>query len=116
MPNAIQAASATPTDVMVAVFGASAGIGGLVLVFLGVLITTIGTYPGGTSDQALAPFRRGAWYAVVAFGGSLATTAGSLAWLAMHEAHWLYVVTLAMFAVLLVTLLGLAILVTRETT
>lgn len=112
----MEAVAATPTDVMTAVFGASAGVGGLVLVFLGVLITSIGTYPGGTSDQALAPLRRGAWYAVGAFGGSLATTAASLAWLAVHDAHWLYVAALAMFSVLLVALVGLAVVVTRETT
>ena len=106
----------TPTDVMVAVFGASAGVGGLVLVFLGVLITTVGTYPGGTSDQALAPLRKGAWYAVGVFAGSLATTAASLAWLAVRDEHWLYVITLTMFSALLVALLGLAIVVTRETT
>ena len=116
MPGAIQALSPTPTDVMVAVFGASAGVGGLVLVFLGVVITTIGTYPGGTSDQALAPFRKGAWYAVGVFGGSLATTAVSLAWLAIDGAHWLYVLSLTMFGVLLAALFGLAIVVTRETT
>jgi hypothetical protein len=116
MPTALHAMSATPRDVMVAVFGASAGVGGLVLVFLGVVLTTIGTYPGGTSDEALTPFRNGAWYAVGVFGGSLATTATSLAWLAIHGAHWLYVMTLTMFGVLLIALLGLAIVVTRETT
>ena len=116
MPGTVQAVSATPTDVMVAVFGASAGVGGLVLVFLGVVIATIGTYPGGTSDQVLGPFRKGAWYAVAVFGASLATTAASLAWLAIDGAHWLYVVTLAMFSMLLVALLGLAMVVTRETT
>jgi hypothetical protein len=116
MLDALQAVSATPSDVMVAVFGASAGVGGLVLVFLGVVINTIGTYPGGTSDQALAPFRNGAWYAIGVFGGSLATTGGSLAWLAVDGAHWLYVLTLVMFGVLLVALFGLAIVVTREAT
>ena len=101
---------------MVAVFGASAGVGGLVLVFLGVFITTMGGYPGWTSDEALAPFRKGAWYAVGVFGGSLATSAACLAWLAVEGAHWLYVMSLTMFGVLLIALLGLAIIVTRETT
>src|SRR4051794_27179329 len=109
MSHAVHAVSVAPEGVMVAVFGASAGVGGLVLVFLGVLVTTIGSYPGGTSDEALAPYRKGAWYAVGVFGGSLATTAASLTWLAIADAHWLYVVTLTMFAVLLVALLGLAI-------
>ena len=100
-------------DVMLAVFAASSGIGGLVLVFLGVLITTIGGYPGGTSDAALRPFRRGAWAAVGVFGASLVTVSSTLLWLAVTDARWLYALSLTVFGLLLVALLGLAAAVTK---
>jgi hypothetical protein len=45
-----------PESVMISVFGASAGVAGLVLVFVGLLTTTIGTYPGGTAKAALRPY------------------------------------------------------------
>ena len=116
MVAAITADAPTPNDVVIAVFGASAGAGGLVLVFLGVLVTTLGTYPGATSDEVLRPYRNGAWAAVGVFVGSLATAAASVAWLAICDAHWLYVTTLSMFVALLVALGGLAVGVTRATT
>jgi hypothetical protein len=104
-----------PKDVMISVFGASAGVAGLVLVFVGLLITTIGTYPGGTSKAALRPYRVGAWAATGVFGASLATVALSLAWLALNDSHWLYVSALVAFGGLLLVLLILAIAVTRAT-
>ena len=100
-------------DVMLAVFAASSGVGGLVLVFLGILITTIGGYPGGTSDAALRPFRRGAWAAVGVFGASLVTVALTLLWLAATDARWLYALSLTVFGLLLVALFGLAAAVTK---
>jgi hypothetical protein len=104
-----------PEDVMIAVFGASAGVAGLVLVFVGLLITTIGTYPGGTSKAALRPYRAGAWGATGVFGASLASVALSLTWLALSDSHWLYASTLVVFAGLLLVLFILAVAVTRAT-
>jgi hypothetical protein len=107
--------SPVPKDVVLSVFGASAGIAGLVLVFLGILITTIGTYPGGTSDLALQPYRRAAWASIGVFGASLAAVALSLAWLAVSHVHWLYILVLVSFAALLLILLVLAAAVTKAT-
>jgi hypothetical protein len=104
-----------PEDVMIAVFGASAGVAGLVLVFVGLLITTIGTYPGGTSKAALRPYRAGAWAATGVFGATLASVALSLTWLALSDSHWLYASTLVVFAGLLLVLFILAVAVTRAT-
>jgi hypothetical protein len=104
-----------PQDVMISVFGASAGVAGLVLVFVGLLITTIGTYPGGTSKAALRPYRVAAWAATGVFGASLASVALSLTWLALSDSHWLYITTLAVFGGLLLVLLILAVAVTRAT-
>ena len=102
-------------DVVLAILGASAGVGGLVLVFLGILITTIGTYPGGTSDVVLRPFRYGAWASVAVFGLSLVTVALSLVGLAATQSHGLYVLTVAVFGVVLAVVFGLAAAVTKAT-
>lgn len=100
---------------MISVFGASAGVAGLVLVFVGLLISTIGTYPGGTAKATLRPYRVGAWAATGVFGASLASVALSLTWLALSDSHWLYVSTLVFFGGLLLVLLILAVAVTRAT-
>jgi hypothetical protein len=112
---AILANDPHPKDVMISVFGASAGVAGLVLVFVGVLITTVGTYPGGTSKTALHPYRAGAWAAIAAFGVSLVTVALSLIWLAVSDSRALYIGTLVLFGGLLVALFALAVAVTRAT-
>jgi hypothetical protein len=112
---AILANDPHPKDVMISVFGASAGVAGLVLVFVGVLITTVGMYPGGTSKSALRPYRVGAWAAIAAFGVSLITVALSLLWLAVNDSQVLYIGTLVLFGGLLVALFALAVAVTRAT-
>jgi hypothetical protein len=103
------------TEVVIAVFGASAGVGGLVLVFLGILITTVGTYPGGTSDAVLRPYRRAAWASVGVFALSLLTVAVSLIWLSVDQSHSLYVLTLVVFSSVLAAVLALAGSVTKAT-
>ena len=101
-----------PKDLVLAILGASAGAGGLVLVFVGILVSTIAGYPGGTSRATLRPYRAGAWAAVGVFGLSLLTIALSVLWLAVRS---LYVLTVCMFFVLLVTLLVLAAAVVKAT-
>jgi hypothetical protein len=103
------------SEVMLSVFGASAGLAGLVLVFVGLLITRIGTYPGGTSKAALRPYRVAAWSATGVFGVSLATVAVSLLWLTVTASHWLYVSTLVLFAALVGMLFVLAAAITKAT-
>ena len=102
-------------DVVTAVLGASAGVGGLVLVFLGILITTAGSFAGDTPDAVLRPYRLGAWAAVGVFGLSILTVAVSLVWLAVDQPHWLYVLTLVGFSCLLAAVLALATAVTKAT-
>ncbi len=114
MPGAL-ATNPHPEDVVVAILGASAGAGGLVLVFVGILVATIAGYPGGTSRATLRPYRAGAWAAVGVFGVSLATVALSVVWLAVSDARSLYVLTVAMFFVLLVILMVLAAAVVKAT-
>jgi hypothetical protein len=111
----VLASGPDPQDVMISVFGASAGVAGLVLVFVGLLISTIGTYPGGTSKAVLRPYRVGAWAAIGVFAASLASVALSLAWLALSDSHWVYVSALVVFCALLLVLVILAVAVTRAT-
>jgi hypothetical protein len=105
-----------PKDVVVALLGAAAGVAGLVLVFVGVLLTTIGTYPGATSAEALRPYRRGAWAGVGIFAGSIATVALAVAWLVVADSYWLYALTVTAFAMLLVALVIFAASVVKATT
>jgi hypothetical protein len=114
VPGAV-ATSPNPSDVVLAILGASAGVAGLVLVFVGILVTAIAGYPGGTSTRTLRPFRLAAWASVCVFGLSLLTTALSLLWLAVTDAHSLYVATIALFLGLLLALLALAAAVVKET-
>jgi hypothetical protein len=102
-------------DVVTTVLGASAGVGGLVLVFLGILITTVGTFAGDTPDAVLKPYRLGAWASVGVFALSLVAVALSLAWLAVDQPHWLYVLALVAFSCLLAAVLALAAAVTKAT-
>ena len=102
-------------DVVTTVLGASAGVGGLVLVFLGILITPVGTVAGDTPDAVLRPYRRGAWASVGVFALSLLAVAVSLVWLAVDQPHWLYVLALVLFGCLLAAVLALAAGVTKAT-
>ena len=102
-------------DLVLAILGASAGAGGLVLVFVGILVSTIAGYPGGTSRATLHPYRTGAWAAVGVFGVSLLTIALSVLWLAVSDTRSLYVLTVSLFFVLLVALWVLAAAVVKAT-
>ena len=102
-------------DVVTTVLGASAGVGGLVLVFLGILITTVGTFAGDTTDAVLKPYRLGAWASVAVFALSLLAVAVSLIWLAVDQTHWIYLLALVLFSCLLAAVLTLAAAVTKAT-
>ena len=102
-------------DVVTTVLGASAGVGGLVLVFLGILIAAVGTFAGDTPDAVLRPYRLGAWASVGVFALSLLVVAVSLVWLAVDQPHWLYVLALVLFGCLLAVVLALAGAVTKAT-
>jgi hypothetical protein len=104
-----------PKDVVVGVLGASAGVAGLVLVFVGVLLTTIATYPGATSAAALRPYRSGAWTGLGVFTAAVATVSLAVVWLAILDARWLYVLILVLFGAVLIALVALAVTVVKAT-
>lgn len=88
-----------PKDVVLAILGASAALGGFVLVFLGIVITSKEAYGGATGDQVLRPYRVSGTALLGAFGLCLVTVALSLLWLINGGSAGLYDSTIALFAI-----------------
>jgi hypothetical protein len=85
-------------DVVIAVTGASAAIAGLVLVFLGVLVTSYQQLLGSSvSVKTLARFKRASWLALGVFVVSLIALTLSTSWLAVGGGKCFYVATLVFF-------------------
>jgi hypothetical protein len=72
---------ASDRDVVTAVFGASSGLAGLLLVFLGIVVSAFQSYSAATPAAAVAPYRRAGRAILAAFLLGLATVAVALAWL-----------------------------------
>ena len=68
-------------EVVPAIFGAAAGLAGLLLVFLGVSISAFQSFAGDTPAAATAGFRRAGAWILGAFLLGLVTVAVSFAWL-----------------------------------
>jgi hypothetical protein len=102
-----------PKDVVVAILGASAALGGFVLVFLGVVITSYQSFPGATSDEVVRPYRISGTALLGAFAVCLITVAVSLIWLINGGSVGLYDTTIVLFAVQLVAVFGSALWTTR---
>jgi hypothetical protein len=69
-------------DSVLAMLGASAGIAGLTLVFLGVVISTYQSYGAASSPSVLGRYRRSALFVLASFSLSLVTVAMAITWLA----------------------------------
>lgn len=91
-----------PKDVVLAILGASAGLGGFVLVFLGIIITSYESYAGGTPEQVVRPYRATGAVLLAAFAYSLVTVALCLVWLALGGPAAIYGWTVGLFVALLV--------------
>jgi hypothetical protein len=79
---AIAATAPSRNEAVIAAGGAAAALAGLILVFLGAVITGMLAYPGGTPKRLLAPYRRATAAILAVFALSLTSAALSLAWLA----------------------------------
>ncbi|HET8894968.1 MAG TPA: hypothetical protein VFM96_12815 [Gaiellaceae bacterium] len=79
---------------------------GLVLVFLGVLVTTYQTLLGQVKRETLAPLKRAAWVTLGVFGFGLIGVATGTAWLLSDGGTGFYHVTAALF---FAELLGLVV-------
>lgn len=69
-------------DSVLAMLGASAGIAGLTLVFLGVVISTYQSYDAASSPKVLTRYRRSALFVLASFTLSLVTVGMTITWLA----------------------------------
>jgi uncharacterized membrane protein len=99
----------TPSDVVLAMFGASAGLGGLVLVFLGLVIASYQSVPADTPKAVKDRARRAGPPIVGVFALSLTSVALSLAWLAVPGGDLLYRIAVWTFAAELLAVFGLAV-------
>ncbi|HEV2414743.1 MAG TPA: hypothetical protein VGX27_08030 [Candidatus Dormibacteraeota bacterium] len=102
-----------PKDVVIAILGASAALGGFTLVFLGIVITSYESYSGGVADQVIQPYRRSGTVLLGVFAICLITVALSLLWLINGGSVGLYDATIALFALELVVVFGGAVVATR---
>jgi hypothetical protein len=94
-----------PKDVVIGVLGAAAALGGLVLVFLGIIIAAYQSYPGGVPAPVVAPYRLGGGALFGAFAISLVTVATCVLWLVMGGPSGLYGWTIGLFGLQLVAVL-----------
>ena len=102
-----------PKDIVIAILGASAALGGFVLVFLGLVISSYQSYEGGVPDQVVRPYRISGTALLGAFGLSLITVAVSLLWLINGGQVALYDWSIALFAIQLAVVFGAAVWSTR---
>lgn len=94
-----------PKDVVVAILGTSAALGGFVLVFLGVMIASYQSYAGGVPEQVVKPYRTTGAVLFAAFGLSLVTAAVCLVWLILGGPAALYGWTIGLFLLQLIAVL-----------
>jgi hypothetical protein len=82
---------------VLAIVSASAAFSGLVLVFLGVLVTSYQGLLGRVGEQTLHRFKNATWIALAVFLAGVVSVALGIAWLAAGGGHALYVFILVSF-------------------
>jgi hypothetical protein len=100
---------------MLAMLGASAGMAGLTLVFLGVVIGTYQSYGAASSPAVLDRYRRSAILVLASFSISLVTVAAAIVWLASsHPLGALYWAIFGAFLLQIVALFCSAVFVSLQ--
>ena len=102
-----------PKDALIAILGASAALGGFVLVFLGIIIASYQSYSGGVPDQVVQPYRTTGTALLGPFGLSLVTVAICLLWLINGGSPGLYGWAIGLFALELIAVFASAAWATR---
>jgi hypothetical protein len=101
-------------DVMIGIFGASAGLGGLVLVFLGLVIAGFQGIRADTPTKVKDRAKRAGWPIVGVFALSLISAGLSLTWLATNGGDVLYHFAIWVFVAELLAVFLLAVEMTRR--
>jgi hypothetical protein len=102
-----------PKDVVIAILGSSAGLGGFVLVFLGVIIASYQSFQGAVPQEVVRPYRTAGGMLLATFALCLCSVGVCLLWLAGGGPASTYGVTIGLFVVLLVAVFAAAAWVTR---
>jgi hypothetical protein len=105
-------ASPAPKDVVIAVLGASAGLGGLVLVFLGLVIADYQGIAGDAPKRVKNRAKRAGPIAMGVFALSVASMGFGFAWLAAPGGDLIYHITIWVFVAELIALFVLAAVMT----
>jgi hypothetical protein len=95
-------------DVVLGALGAAAGLAGLVLVFLGIIIAAYQSYAGNAPASVVRPYRIAGIALFGAFALSLVTVTLCTAWLALGGPEWLYGWTIGFFVLQLIAVFGAA--------
>jgi hypothetical protein len=101
-------------DVIVAVLGAAAGLAGLVLVFLGIVVSTFQSYNPVDAATVRPGFRRDAQVILGSFSLGLVCVGLSVAWLLTRNNQGLYIAAIVAFIGQILLLMAAAGLVTKR--
>lgn len=94
-------------DIELALLGASAGLAGLVLVFLGLVASATSSFPPGTKPDIMRRARRPVWAILGSFALGIACVAAATAWLVFPDHNGgLYQITVVLFVAQLVSLVA----------
>jgi antibiotic biosynthesis monooxygenase (ABM) superfamily enzyme len=84
-------------EVVLAIMGAATGLAGLVLVFLGILVSAFESYDREGKDAARPKFAPTAWLSVAAFVLGLFAVVLAIAWLLRPSGNALYFLAIVAF-------------------
>jgi hypothetical protein len=103
-----------PKDVVIATLGASAALGGFVLVFLGLIVSSYQAYPSNTPEPVKASAREAGWPILALFVVCLASVGLGFIWLEGGGGKTLYAVNDVVFAAELVGIVLTAVCTARK--
>ena len=104
---AAEQAAVAEKDVILGLFGVAAGLAGLALVFLGLIVTALQSFEGSTPRAVLSPYRYAATTTAIAFIVGLACVVASAVWLfGVGQTQLLYLAAGWLFAAQILALLA----------